>query len=202
MRAHDAQVYRVYSRLVLFHFFGIEELRYQNREARHHVNGVQFRPNTAGSYDPMSKSSHSRNGDKRWTLDIFGARNKLGLDMNNGHAGPGGLYHYHGIAKSLREGSDSSLIGYAGDGFEIHYVGRKVISGYKLRAGVRPSGPRGSYDGTFNEDYIHTTGSDTLDECNGGQLDGKYVYFITLDYPFVGRCLWGDIAKGFGIDRH
>ena len=42
------------------------------------LNGIQFRPNTAGSYDPSSKSGHSRNGDKRWTLDIFGAKNKLG----------------------------------------------------------------------------------------------------------------------------
>ena len=57
------------------------------------LNGIQFRPNTAGSYDPSSKSGHSRNGDKRWTLDIFGAKNKLGLDMNNGHVGPNGLYH-------------------------------------------------------------------------------------------------------------
>lgn len=55
------------------------------------LNGVQFRPNTPGFYDPMSKKGHSRNGDKRWTLDIFGARNKLGLDMNNGHVGPSGL---------------------------------------------------------------------------------------------------------------
>ena len=46
------------------------------------LNGIQFRPNTAGSYDPSSKSGHSRNGDKRWTLDIFGAKNRLGLDMN------------------------------------------------------------------------------------------------------------------------
>ena len=102
------------------------------------LNGIQFRPNTAGSYDPSSKSGHSRNGDKRWTLDIFGAKNKLGLDMNNGHVGPNGLYHYHGIAESLIGNSDSSFIGYAGDGFEIHFVGRKVRSGYTLRSGERP----------------------------------------------------------------
>ena len=38
------------------------------------INGIQFRPNTAGFYDPMAKSGHSRNGDKRWSLDIFGAK--------------------------------------------------------------------------------------------------------------------------------
>ena len=55
------------------------------------LNGIQFRPNTAGSYDPTSKSGHGRNGDKSWTLDIFGTQNKLGLEMNNGHVSPGGL---------------------------------------------------------------------------------------------------------------
>ena len=166
------------------------------------LNGIQFRPNTAGSYDPSSKSGHSRNGDKRWTLDIFGAKNRLGLDINNGHVGPNGLYHYHGISESLIGNSDSSFIGYAGDGFEIHFVGRKVQSGYKLRSGERSSGPGGAYDGTYNEDYVYSGDHKTLDQCNGGQLNGKYVYFITLDYPFIGRCLWGDIAPGFGSNRH
>ena len=112
------------------------------------------------------------------------------------------MYHYHGIAESLIGNSDSSFIGYAGDGFQIHFVGRKVRPGYTLRSGERPSGPRGAYDGTFNEDYIYSGDNKTLDQCNGGQLNGKYVYFITLDYPFIGRCLWGDIAPGFGADRH
>ena len=65
----------------------------------------------------------------------------MGLDNNNGHIGPNGLYHYHGIAKSLVITSDNSLIGYAGDGFEIHYLDNKVTSGYELKSGFRPSGP-------------------------------------------------------------
>ena len=166
------------------------------------INGIQFRPNTAGFYDPMAKSGHSRNGDKRWSLDIFGAKNKLGLDQNNGHIGPNGLYHYHGIAKSLVITSGNSLIGYAGDGFEIHYLGDKVKSGYELKSGIRPSGPGGKYDGSYNEDFIHKALEGALDECNGGKLSGKFVYFITNTYPFIGRCLWGDISPGFGVNRH
>ena len=166
------------------------------------INGIQFRPNTAGFYDPLARSGHSRNGDKRWSLDIFGAKNKLGLDNNNGHIGPNGLYHYHGIAKSLVTSSGNSLIGYAGDGFEIHYLGNKVTSGYKLKSGFRPSGPGGKYDGTYKEDYIHKAIEGILDECNGGQLSGKFVYFITDSYPFVGRCLWGNISPEFGNNSH
>ena len=166
------------------------------------INGIQFRPNTAGFYDPLARSGHSRNGDKRWSLDIFGAKNKLGLDNNNGHIGPNGLYHYHGIAKSLVITSDNSLIGYAGDGFEIHYLDNKVTSGYELKSGFRPSGPGGKYDGRYNEDYVHKALEGTLDKCNGGKLSGKFVYFITDSYPFIGRCLWGDISSDFGANRH
>ena len=53
-----------------------------------------------------------------------------------------------------------------------------------------------------SEDYFHKATEGTLDECNGGELDNKFVYFVTNSYPFVGRCLWGDIASGFGINRH
>jgi len=122
--------------------------------------------------------------------------------MNNGHVGPNGLYHYHGIAKTLMETSGSSLIGYAGDGFEIHYVGNKVTSGYKLKTGHRSSGPGGKHDGSYNEDYLYHPAEGVLDECNGGELDGKFVYFVTNTYPFVTRCLWGDISSGFGVNRH
>ena len=54
----------------------------------------------------------------------------------------------------------------------------------------------------FNEDYIHNAAEGTLDECNGGELGGKFVYFVTNSYPFVGRCLWGDISSSFGVNRH
>ena len=108
------------------------------------VNGVLFRPNTAGFWDPNAKQGHSRFGDKNWSLDIFGAPGRLGLDQNNGHVGRGGLYHYHGIAESLLGTSGTSIVGYAGDGFEIHYLPGKKKSGWFLRQGNRPSGgPQG-----------------------------------------------------------
>jgi len=166
------------------------------------VNGVQFRPNTAGFWDPKARRGHSRHGDRNWSLDIHGAPGKLGLDFNNAHVGRGGLYHYHGIAKSLTQTSGSSLIGYAGDGFEMHYVGDNAKSGYRLMAGIRPSGPGGRHDGTYNEDYEYVGGSGLLDQCNGGLLNGKYVYFVTDTYPFVPRYLWGKVSSDFGRSRH
>jgi len=166
------------------------------------INGVQFRPNTAGFYDPDARRGHSRDGDRNWSLDINGAPGRLGLDFNNAHVGRGGLYHYHGIADSLTDLSGSSLIGYAGDGFEIHYVGEDVTSGWKLKSGTRPSGPGGAYDGTYNEDYEFVGGAGKLDECNGGQINGTYAYFVTDSYPFVSRCLYGEISPDFNRANH
>ena len=171
------------------------------------INGVQFRPNTAGYYDPNGRRGHSPNGDKNWSLDIHGAPGKLGLDFNNAHVGRGGLYHYHGIAEHLLDSSGSSLVGYAGDGFEIHYVGETVESGWQLKPGTRPTGPGGTYDGTYNEDYVWVGGTDDsgqprLDQCNGGRLNGQYVYFVTDSYPYVSRCLSGVVSADFNKANH
>ena len=167
------------------------------------INGVQFRPNTAGFWDPSARSGHSRQGNPNWSLDIFGAPGKLGLDFNNGHVGRGGLYHYHGIARDLLKNVDSSLVGYAGDGFEIHYRPFEKKSGWTLKQGMRPLGaPPGAYSGLFNEDFKYVGGKNRLDRCNGGYLHGKYAYFLTDDYPFLPRCLYGEISPDFNISRH
>ena len=95
------------------------------------------------------------------------------------------------------ESLDGSLVGYAADGFEIHYVGAAAQSGWALKEGTRPNGPGGSYDGTYVEDYEYVGGRELLDECNGALLNGDYVYFVTDTFPFYPRCLWGDVAGGF-----
>lgn len=166
------------------------------------INGVQFRPNIAGYYDPNARRGHSRKGDRSWSLDIHGAPGKLGLDHNNAHVGRGGLYHYHGIADTLPHTSGSSLVGYAGDGFEMHYVGDRATSGWKLKQGTRPSEPGGEYDGTYNEDYEFVGEEGALDQCNGGNLSGNYVYFVTNTYPFLPRCLHGEVSEDFNRSRH
>jgi len=173
------------------------------------INGVVFRPNTAGFYDADAPRGHSPDGDRKWSVDIHGAPGKLGLDFNNAHVGPGGLYHYHGIANSLVQASGSSLIGFAGDGYPIHYIGEEAQAGYDLRSGTRTDsfgaltpGPGGDYDGTYNEDYVYVGGEGRLDPCNGGQLGGKYVYFVTDSYPFVPRCLTGKVSSDFNTSNH
>ena len=147
----------------------------------------------------------------------------LGTDCNNAHVQPTGSYHYHGMMESLinrlGEGNampnDLILGGYAADGFPFYlrygYVdandpasGLKVIeASWELRAGTRASGPGGAYDGTFREDWAFVDGSGDLDEC-GGRFgptpefpSGVYHYYVTDDYPYIPRCVFGTPDSSF-----
>lgn len=160
------------------------------------LNGVMIRPGTADYYDPGSPRGFSRSSASGWKLDGRGAGSRLGLDANNAHVDERGLYHYHAMPKGMSR--KSSLIGFAADGFEIHYVGSAAKSGYSLKKGIRPSGPGGRYDGTYVQDWVYTGGAGRLDQCNGGTLNGKYVYFATDSYPYFPHCAWGQVSRSFG----
>ncbi|NKB50942.1 MAG: YHYH protein [Rhizobiaceae bacterium] len=161
------------------------------------INGIQFRPTTADYYDARSRRGFSRNARSGWNLDGLGARNQLGMDSNNAHVDNRGLYHYHGVANALVRSGKGSLIGWAADGFEIHYLGSKRRSGYALKRGTRGSAPGGKYDGTYVQDWKYVGGSKNLDECNGGRLNGNFVYFATETFPFLPHCLWGNVSRDF-----
>ncbi|MEO1747721.1 MAG: YHYH protein [Pseudomonadota bacterium] len=160
------------------------------------INGVMIRPEAADYWDPNSPRGFSRT-NSGWRMEPMGVPEMLGLDMNNAHVDNRGIYHYHGKPTGLLASLDGSLVGYAADGFEIHYVGAAAQSGWALKDGTRPSGPGGTYDGTYVEDYEYVGGRGLLDECNGALLNGDYVYFVTDTFPFYPRCLWGDVAGGF-----
>ncbi len=161
------------------------------------LNGIPIRPGTAESYDPHSRRGFSRHGDHRWRLEGIGNSDDFGMDMNNAHVDHRGYYHYHGVPKGLIKTSKGSHIGYGADGFEIHWIGDKARSGWKLKRGERPSGPGGAHDGTYVEDWEYRPAAGDLDQCNGGMLNGKFVYFVTATYPFWPRCIWGTPSSDF-----
>ncbi|HVJ87245.1 MAG TPA: YHYH protein, partial [Caulifigura sp.] len=136
------------------------------------------------------------------------------------HVQPTGAYHYHGLPTGLidRLGGDADkmlLIGYAADGFPM-YTSRahkeasdanspivEMKSSYRLKAGTRPDGPGGRYDGTFTRDFEFVAGAGDLDECNGRtgvtpeNPEGTYYYALTKDYPFIPRMLKGEPDPSF-----
>jgi hypothetical protein len=153
------------------------------------LNGIVIRPGTADWYDASSPRGFSRNQASGWNLEGMGSASALGIDKNNAHVDNRGLYHYHGPPPSVV--LQGSLIGYAADGFEIHYVGKTAQPSYRLKKGTRPTAPGGKYDGRFVQDWEYVKGSGVLDECNGANLEGRYVYFATDTFPFFPRCHWG-----------
>ena len=74
-----------------------------------------------------------------------------------------------------------------------------LLKGIPWRFGVNWPGV---YDGSYNEDYEYLGGENRLDQCNGGEMQGNYAYFITDNYPFVPRCLYGEISSDFDSNRH
>lgn len=161
------------------------------------LNGVIIRPGTADWYDASTSRGHSRDRSSGWNLDGVGARKQLGLDSNNAHVGPDGEYHYHAPSDGILVAAQGTLIGYAADGHEIHYIGSGAKPSWQLISGTRATAPGGQHDGTYNQDFEYIAGSGNLDLCNGGTMNGEYVYFATDTYPFFPRCAYGEISTDF-----
>jgi hypothetical protein len=173
------------------------------------VNGVKFEPGTAETVACESGETYRIEA----LQDIY----DLGLDFNNAHVQPTGEYHYHGISELLVEAyeSDQDLVhvGFAADGYLMYYSKSGTYeSGYELatraRAGIDcvASGPGSGAvdidgttpDGTYDLDWVWTEESGDLDGCNGTRIDGEYVYIVTDDYPYVTRCLNGEVTGDAG----
>ena len=161
------------------------------------LTGIIFRPGTADFYDASGPRGFSRDPSSGWRLEGMGAADKLGMDRNNAHVDHRGLYHYHAPASALTASVKGSLIGYAADGFEIHFVGARAQSSWRLKPGKRKTPPYGHHDGTYEQDWQFVAGSGNLDECNGTVVDGRYVYFATDSFPFFPRCFKGRVSADF-----
>lgn len=153
------------------------------------------------------------------------SQNWLGSDCNNSHVQPTGQYHAHGLPEAYAQAllkdtpNDMILAGYAADGFPMYlrygYVdaadntsGLKTVEhSWELRSGTRASGPGGAYDGTFREDWEYVAGSGDTDECGGRTgptpefPNGTYHYYVTDDYPYIPRCVFGTPDSSFRFRR-
>lgn len=151
------------------------------------INGVPF--------DPGAAEYWNNNPQSGWQYEALSEFVQLGMDQNHAHVQPSGAYHYHGLPTGLT----GALLGYAADGFPIYggSGGPTGRSSYQLKIGTRPSGPSGTYDGRFVQDYEYVAGAGDLDECNGRSgvtteyPQGTYYYIITATFPFIPRCFVG-----------
>jgi hypothetical protein len=170
------------------------------------LNGIKFEPGTG----EVVVCESGENYRIEALQDVF----DLGLDVNHAHVQPNGAYHYHGtptaVIEDLDTGEDLIHIGFAHDGFPMYYSKSNAYTpSFKLLDGNREgedcsySNPEqtialpdvGHHDGTFGSDFEYVFGSGDLDECNGITVDGKYMYVVTNEFPYVGRCLMGEFES-------
>ncbi|QOD61688.1 YHYH protein [Polaribacter haliotis] len=170
------------------------------------LNGVKFEPGTA-------EVVVCETGEN-YRVEAFQDIIDLGLDFNNAHVQPTGAYHYHGtpteVITKFDSGKDLVHIGFANDGFPIYYSKSSAYKpSYKLLDGNREgedctyTNPKqtldisvgGHHDGSYGSDFEYVANSGDLDECNGITVDGKYMYIVTNEFPYVSRCLMGQVAQ-------
>jgi hypothetical protein len=171
-------------------------------------------------FDPGTAEYWRNDRDSGWNYEALSGKISLGLDKNLAHVQPNGAYHYHGtptpiVARLQAKSPGMLLLGYAADGFPIYHCQfhadaddshSKLValkSSYRLKAGMRPDGPGGNYDGTYTADYEYVPGLGDLDECNGRtgatpeSPDGTYYYVITEEFPHIPRLFRGTPDASF-----
>ena len=170
------------------------------------LNGVKFEPGTA----EVVVCDTGEN----YRVEAFQDLIDLGLDFNNAHVQPTGAYHYHGsptsVIKEFNTGEDLVHVGFAMDGFPMYYSKSGAYKpSYKLLDGSREGedctyeNPHtsmdvsvgGHHDGTYGSDFEYVEGLGDLDECNGINIDGEYMYLVTDAFPYVSRCLMGEVLQ-------
>ena len=170
------------------------------------LNGVKFEPGTA----EVVVCDTGEN----YRVEAFQDMINLGLDFNNAHVQPSGAYHYHGTPTSVIENFDTDKdlihVGFAHDGFPMYYSKSNAYKpSYKLVEGNREgddctyTNPKktldisvdGHHNGTYTSDFEFVEGSGDLDVCNGIAVNGKYMYLVTSEFPYVSRCLMGEFEE-------
>ncbi|WP_452223375.1 YHYH protein [Lacinutrix chionoecetis] len=170
------------------------------------LNGIKFEPGTAEVV--------ACDTGENYRVEAFQNLIDLGLDFNHAHVQPTGAYHYHGsptaAIKQFDTGEDLVHIGFAHDGFPMYYSkSGKYKPSYKAVDGDREGedctykNPKhtinvavgGHHDGTFTSDFEFVEGFGDLDECNGITINNQYMYLVTNVFPYVSRCLMGEVER-------
>ena len=183
------------------------------------LNGVKIDAVTTGSCNFTGDECSLTDNSGTWSIEAIGQTSfDFGSDESNGYVQADGAYRYLGMPEGFLRNQGASdavmtLIGWAADGFPIY--GRhghsdaddadsdlKVMTGsYQQIAnadGTRPSTETYAA-GTFTQDWQYFAGSGDLDECNGRTgvtpefPNGIYHYFATDTYPYLPRCVKGQI---------
>ena len=182
------------------------------------LNGVKIDAGTGGSCNDSGSSCTLLGNAGSWSIEALGQSSfNFGVDSNNAHVQPTGAYHYHGMPEGfvarLGKGQALTLVGWAADGFPIYArygytvatdassAVRVMRSSYRLKSTPAANRPATTLYpmGTFLQDYEYVAGLGDLDECNGRTgvtpefPKGIYHYYATDTYPYLQRCVKGQL---------
>jgi hypothetical protein len=161
------------------------------------LNGVLIRPGTADYYDPSSPRGFSRDPASGWNST---AREQAACSAST-RTTPMSIIAVSTttmpIPRACSRAGPRPLSALPPTGLKSTMSVRRARSGYTLKPGNRQGGPGGRHDGTYVRDWQFTGGTGTLDQCNGGKLDGRFVYFVTDSYPYFPHCAWGEVSRDF-----
>ncbi len=186
------------------------------------LNGIKIDAGTGGSCNDTGDTCSLGGNVGSWSIEaLTQSYFDFGTDTNNAHVQPGGSYHYHGMPEGFIEKQGGgpttmTLIGWAADGFPIYarygYTDANdanspltIMTGsYQLVSNVPSNRPATDlYElGTFLQDWEYVAGSGDLDECNGRTgvtpefPAGIYHYYATDTYPYLIRCVKGEVEGG------
>jgi len=117
------------------------------------------------------------------------------LDFCGGHAGPGGMYHFHVMPVCLFdkvEGRAALVVGYAFDGYPILAPSECADASCATVRKVRSSWRRENSQRNVWTANQYVDGHGDLDRCNGmTRPDGTYAYYATETFPYGPACYHG-----------
>ena len=122
-------------------------------------------------FEPGTAETVSCDSGEMYRVEAVQDVYDLGLDFNNAHVQPDGEYHYHGVSELMVDVFDT--------GEDLVHVGF-AADGYLMYY---------SRSGAYEPGYVL---------CNGATINGEYAYLITASYPYVGRCLNGEVSEEAG----
>jgi len=165
------------------------------------VNGIKFEPETNERVECESWETYRIEAKQEEFKVIW-------LDDQHAHVQPTGTYHYHWVSQLLIDFADTwddlVHVWFAKDGFNIYYSRSWLYTPSYVLIDDERVGTSCAYrwtdvaiewtkpDGTYVSDWIFDESVWDLDECNWIMVDGEYIYLMTDEYPYIGRCLNGE----------
>ncbi len=174
------------------------------REAGVAINWIKFEPETGERVECESGETYR--------IEAVQEEVDLWLDHQHAHVQPTGEYHYHWVSQDLvtfwsqvASNEDLVHVWFAADWFHMYYSKSWAYTPSFKVSSTQRTWTACEYretpttiewttpDGTYKSDREFDSSIGDLDACSGIEMNGQYAYILTNEYPFISRCLNGEV---------